>query len=157
MVAIAAMGCHGCQVNVRGYKYRYFTFIIMNFLEGDTLIIRVQKKHKCTICDFRTHKKYNLNVHLRNIHGISYIKEQPTQIQSGSDSVVNSTTHIPIEKYKEVVDETHKWKFENEKLQEERKLLQEYRREDGEYFMQHITNLENLLDLHNINYTKYSM
>ena len=78
----------------------------MNFSEGDTRIIRVQKKHKCTICDFRTHKKYNLNVHLRNIHGISYIKEQPTQIQSGSDSVVNSTTHLPIEKYKEVDDET---------------------------------------------------
>ena len=45
----------------------------MNFSEDDIRIIHVQKKHKCTICDFRTHKKYNLNVHLRGIHGISYI------------------------------------------------------------------------------------
>ena len=124
----------------------------MNFSEGDTRIIRVQKKHKCTICDFRTHKKYNLNVHLRNIHGISYIKEQPTQIQSGSDSVVNSTTHLPIEKYKEVVDETHKWKFENEKWGEAYKLLQEHRMEDGEHSLAIITYLQNVLNANNIRY-----
>ena len=33
------------------------------------------------MCDFRTHKKYNLNVHLKGIHGISNLKEQSTQIQ----------------------------------------------------------------------------
>jgi len=43
----------------------------MNFSEDDIRIIHVHKKHKCTLCDFRTHKKYNLNVHLRGIHGIS--------------------------------------------------------------------------------------
>ena len=34
------------------------------------------------MCDFRTHKKYNWNVHLSGIHGISNLKEQSTQIQS---------------------------------------------------------------------------
>ena len=62
----------------------------MNFSEDDIRIIHVHKKHKCTLCDFRTHKKYNLNVHLRGIHGIPYIKEQSTQIQSGFGSVVTS-------------------------------------------------------------------
>ena len=99
--------------------------------------------YACNHCGYTSTRKYNLQVHIRNKHG--------------NNAAVNSTTHIPIEKYKEVVDETHKWKFEIEKLQEEHKLLQEYRRRDGEYFMQHITNLENLLDLHNINNTKYSM
>ena len=74
----------------------------MNFSDDNIHIIHVQKKHKCTMCDFRTHKKYNLNVHLKGIHGISNIKEQSTQIQNGLGYVVNSTTHIPIEKYKEV-------------------------------------------------------
>ena len=71
MFKIGSNGHYGCRVNVRRYKYRYFKFTIMNFSEGDIRIIHVQRKHKCTMCDFRTHKKYNLNVHLRGIHGIS--------------------------------------------------------------------------------------
>ena len=130
----------------------------MNFSEDDIRIIHVHKKHKCTLCDFRTHKKYNLNVHLRGIHGIPYIKEQSTQIQSGFGSVVTSTTHIPIEKHNEALDLIHKLKalYRNskkekiayEKLQEEHRLVQEYRREDGEL----ITYLENVLNANNIRY-----
>ena len=127
----------------------------MNFSEDDIRIIHVQKKHKCTMCDFRTHKKYNLNVHLKGIHGISNIKEQSTQIQYGSGSVVNSTTHIPIEKYKEVCNATDQWKICYEKLQKEHTLLQEHRREDGVYFMKRIYYLQNLLNNYNINYEKY--
>ena len=54
----------------------------------------------------------------------SYLKEQSTQIQSGSGSVVTSTTHIPIEKYNQnenynedynkVVGIAHRWKKECE-------------------------------------------
>ena len=134
----------------------------MNFSEDDIRIIHVQKKHKCTICDFRTHKKYNLNVHLRGIHGISYIKEQSTQIQSGFGSVVTSTTHIPIEKHNEALDLIHKLKalYRNskkekiayEKLQEEHRLVQEYRREDGEHTLAIITYLKNVLNANNIKY-----
>ena len=127
----------------------------MNFSEDNIRIIHVQKKHKCTMCDFRTHKKYNLNVHLKGIHGISNIKEQSTQIQNGLGSVVNSTTHIPIEKYKEVCNATDQWKICYEKLQKEHTLLQEHRREDGEYFMERIYYLQNLLNNYNINYEKY--
>ena len=134
----------------------------MNFSEDDIRIIHVQKKHKCTICDFRTHKKYNLNVHLRGIHGIPYIKEQSTQIQSGFGSVVTSVTHIPIEQHNEALDLIHKLKalYRNskkekiayEKLQEEHRLLQEYRREDGEHTLAIITYLENVLNAKNIRY-----
>ena len=127
----------------------------MNFSDDNIHIIHVQKKHKCTMCDFRTHKKYNLNVHLKGIHGISNIKEQSTQIQNGLGYVVNSTTHIPIEKYKEVCNATDQWKICYEKLQKEHTLLQEHRREDGEYFMERIYYLQNLLNNYNINYEKY--
>ena len=127
----------------------------MNFSEDDIRIIHVQKKHKCTMCDFRTHKKYNLNVHLKGIHGISNIKEQSTQIQNGLGYVVNSTTHIPIEKYKEVCNATDQWKICYEKLQKEHTLLQEHRRVDGVYFMKRIYYLQNLLNNYNINYEKY--
>ena len=127
----------------------------MNFSDDNIHIIHVQKKHKCTMCDFRTHKKYNLNVHLKGIHGISNIKEQSTQIQNGLGYVVNSTTHIPIEKYKEVCNATDQWKICYEKLQKEHTLLQEHRRDDGVYFMKRIYYLQNLLNNYNINYEKY--
>ena len=120
----------------------------MNFSEDDIRIIHVQKKHKCTICDFRTHKKYNLNVHLRGIHGIPYIKEQSTQIQSGFGSVVNSTTHIPIEKHNEALDLIHKLKV----LWRNSKMEKEHRREDGEHTLATITYLENVLNANNIRY-----
>ena len=122
----------------------------MNFSEDDIRIIHVQKKHKCTMCDFRTHKKYNLNVHLKGIHGISNIKEQSTQIQNGL-----GTTYIPIEKYKEVCNATDQWKICYEKLQKEHTLLQEHRREEEGYLMERINYLQNLLNNYNINYEKY--
>ena len=65
------------------------------------------------------------------------------------------TTHIPIEKYKEVCNATGQWKICYEKLQKEHTLLQEHRREDGEYFMERIYYLQNLLNNYNINYEKY--
>ena len=120
----------------------------MIFSEDDIRIIHVQKKHKCTICDFRTHKKYNLNVHLRGIHGIPYIKEQSTQIQSGFGSVVNSTTHIPIEQHNEALDLIHKLKalWRNSKQEKENSM------EDGENSHAIITYLENVLNANNIRY-----
>ena len=120
----------------------------MNFSEDDIRIIHVHKKHKCTLCDFRTHKKYNLNVHLRGIHGIPYIKEQSTQIQSGFGSVVNSTTHIPIEQHNEALDLIHKLKalWRNSKQEKENSM------EDGENSDAIITYLVNVLNANNIRY-----
>merc|ERR1712030_251514 len=131
-----------------GYKYKYFKFTILNFSEDDIRIIYVQKKHKCTICDFRTHKKYNLNVHLRGLHGIPYIKEQSTQIQSGFGSVVTSDTHIPIEQHNEALDLIHKLKalWRNSKQEKENST------EDGENSDAIITYLVKVLNANNIRY-----
>merc|ERR1712030_105987 len=145
---IFSNGNYGCQVNLTMYKYKYFKFTIMNFSEDDIRIIHVHKKHKCTLCDFRTHKKYNLNVHLRGIHGIPYIKEQSTQIQSGFGSVVTSVTHIPIEQHNEALDLIHKLKA----LWRNSKKEKENSKEDGENSHAIIIYLENVLNANNIRY-----
>ena len=75
--------------------------------------------HQCGYCTFKSNRKYNLKIHEQRIHAV----------QSGFGSVVNSTTHIPIEKYKEVCNATNQWKICYEKLQKEHTLLQEHRRE----------------------------
>ena len=112
--------------------------------------------YKCDNCDYKSARMWCINRHSLNRHGTNHIKEQSTQIQAGFGSVVTSTTHIPIEKHNEALDLIHKLKalYRNskkekiayEKLQEEHRLVQEYRREDGEL----ITYLENVLNANNI-------
>ena len=127
---------------------------------------RTRSIHYCNVCDYKTDRKYDRDKHVTRMHGssvqqnqmqtnrapdgISNIKEQSTQIQNGL-----GTTYIPIEKYKEVCNATDQWKICYEKLQKEHTLLQEHRREDGEYFMERIYYLQNLLNNYNINYEKY--
>ena len=96
--------------------------------------------HACNHCGYTSTRKYNLQVHIRNKHG------------NNAAASTNSTTHIPIEKYKEVVDEMHKWKFENEKWGEAYRLLEEHRMEDGEHSLAIITYLQNVLNANNIRY-----
>ena len=125
------------------------------------IMVRVRTIHYCNVCDYKTNRKYDkdkhvtrmhgLNIqHLKGVPGISNIKEQSIQIQNGL-----GTAYIPIEKYKEVCNATDQWKICYEKLQKEHTLLQEHRREDGEYFMERIYYLQNLLNNYNINYEKY--
>ena len=57
-------------------------------------ILRVShndKKYFCSFCNFRTHKKYNLEVHKKNKHGTS---------QTGSEGLLSGQTiphHVPQE------------------------------------------------------------
>ena len=71
--------------------------------------------HYCTKCDYKSTRRWDRDRHMRSQHqnqqNVSQaIKEQSTQIQSGSGSVVTSTTHIPMEKYNEALDMIHKLK-----------------------------------------------
>jgi len=93
-------------------------------------------QYDCNHCEYSTTRKFNFERHekshtqskheigsnvqqnvnqassnIQNRQNVSQaIKEQSTQIQSGSGSVVTSTTHIPIEKYNEALDMIHKLK-----------------------------------------------
>ena len=88
--------------------------------------------HQCGYCTFKSNRKYNLKIHEQRIHAI----------QSGFGSVVNSTTHIPIEKYNDALDLIHKLKA----LWRNSKKEKEHRREDEEI----ITYLENVINANNI-------
>ena len=108
--------------------------------------------HQCGYCTFKSTRKYNLKIHEQRIHAV----------QSGFGSVVNSTTHIPIETHNEALDLIHKlkalWrnskqeKIAYEKMQEAYQLLQENSREDGENSDAIITYLVNVLNANNIRY-----
>ena len=97
--------------------------------------------HQCTQCDYNSKVKCNVLRHMRSQHKIYFNKNIPVKntqiiqeaiqidgaphreslhnIQSGAGSVVTSTTHIPIEKYNEVVECAHLWKNNCEKLEED--------------------------------------
>ena len=94
--------------------------------------------HQCGYCTFKSNRKYNLKIHEQRIHAI----------QSGFGSVVNSTTHIPIETHNEALDLIHKLKA----LWRNSKKEKEHRREDGEHTLATITYLENVLNANNIRY-----
>ena len=101
--------------------------------------------HQCGYCTFKSSRKYNLKIHEQRIHAV----------QSGFGSVVNSTTHIPIETHNEALDLIHKLKalwrnskqeeIAYEKMQEAYQLL-------GEETNAIITYLENVLNANNIRY-----
>ena len=98
--------------------------------------------HQCTQCDYNSKVKCNVLRHMRSQHKIYFNKNIPVKntqiiqeaiqidgaphreslhnIQSGAGSVVTSTTHIPIEKYNEVVECAHSWKNNCEKLEEDK-------------------------------------
>ena len=131
---------------------------------------------QCSYCNYESIYKYNVqrheHVHNKNstqnniapttISVDSNVNNLLNQTQSGFGSVVTSSTHIPIEKHNEALDLIHKlkalWrnskkeKIAYEKLQEEHRLVQEYRREDGEHTLAIITYLENVLNANNIRY-----
>ena len=94
--------------------------------------------HQCGYCTFKSNRKYNLKIHEQRIHAV----------QSGFGSVVNSTTHIPIETHNEALDLIHKLKalWRNSKQEKENSM------EDGENSDAIITYLVNVLNANNIRY-----
>ena len=113
--------------------------------------------------------KWVVTRHTQSKHEIGSIVQQnvihpPSNIQNQHNSQYGTgeNTHIPIEKHNEALDLIHKlkalWrnskkeKIAYEKLQEEHRLVQEYRREDGEHTLATISYLENVLNANNIRY-----
>ena len=108
--------------------------------------------YKCDNCDYKSARMWCINRHSLNRHGTNHIKEQSNQIQSGFGSVVNSTTHIPIEKHNEALDLIHELKALWRNSKKEKIAYEEHRREDGEHTLATITYLENVLNANNIRY-----
>ena len=53
----------------------------------------LEKKHICSFCDFKTHKKYNLDLHMKNKHGNNKngvrMNHAPTTVSVGYDTACN--------------------------------------------------------------------
>ena len=58
----------------------------------------LEKKHICSFCDFKTHKKYNLDLHMKNKHGNNKngvrMNHAPTTVSVGYNTARNPT-HQP--------------------------------------------------------------
>jgi len=65
-------------INLRIFELKKLNEIIMNYSKDGLRVSHHDQKYFCSFCNFRTHKKYNLEMHKKNKHGTS---------QTGSGSV----------------------------------------------------------------------
>ena len=90
----------------------------MNYSKDGLRVSHHEQKYFCSFCNFRTHKKYNLEVHKKNMHGT---------LQTGSGGVQsiqpNSENDMQSNEQEENIDQLHenidKWQkaYETLKLQ----------------------------------------
>ena len=72
------------------------------------IMVRVRTIHYCNVCDYKTNRKYDKDKHVTRMHG-SNIQKNLNQASSNIQNQHNTqygnghNTHIPIEKYNEVV------------------------------------------------------
>ena len=97
----------------------------------DTNTVLIAKKYFCPFCNFKTHKKYNLDMHKRNRHSAhQYSKDGISQRGSGalpmnqpiSPNNHQTGTHVPIQYFKERVQQ---WQEIYQNMQVRIKQLEE--------------------------------
>ena len=108
------------------------------------------KKYSCPSCSYQSDlwsvKRHNERIHKNTASGRtlpSKSHNETAPIQHGSDT--GETQSISIQEHNKVIEIAEGWKNTCYKLKD-------FREEDAGYFMEHITYLENLLNLNNINY-----
>ena len=97
----------------------------------DTNTVLIAKKYFCPLCNFKTHKKYNLDMHKRNRHSAQeYPKDGISQQGSGSllmNQPISSNnqqtgTHVPIQDFKDYIQQ---WQEVYQNMQVRIKQLEE--------------------------------
>ena len=81
--------------------------MIMNYSKDGLRVSHHEQKYFCSFCNFRTHKKYNLEMHKKNKHGTS---------QTGSGSVPveqTNSSHPQNENYSNLQEENVDQLYEN--------------------------------------------
>ena len=96
--------------------------------------------YQCEFCTLQTKRKHNLKIHMLRKH------KNQCSAQHGFNT--EATQSIPIQEYNRVIEVANGWKNTCYKLKD-------FRGEDAQYFLEHITYLETLLNFNNINYEKY--
>ena len=72
----------------------------------------VYKKHVCPFCNFRTHKKYNLDIHKRNKHKDKILDQGHTSKQDFPHGQV--TNNLQYQQPEEQVQGGHDHPFDQE-------------------------------------------
>ena len=110
----------------------------------DTNTVLIAKKYVYPFCNFKTHKKYNLDMHKRNRHSAQeYPKDDISQQGSGplpmnqpiSPNNQQTGTHVPIQDFKDYIQQWQEayqnMQVRNKQLEEEKTQLEAWRNEDS--------------------------
>merc|ERR1711902_81317 len=84
-------GCHGCRNQLKNLWNEILIKMTMNYSTDGLRVSHHEQKYFCSFCNFKTHKKYNLEVHEKNKHGT---------LQTGSGALLSEQTiphHVPQE------------------------------------------------------------
>ena len=128
----------------------------MNYSKDGLRVSHHKQKYFCSFCNFRTHKKYNLQVHKKNKHGT---------LQTGSGALLSEQTipdhesqeilhknFVPIEAYNHVLRQWQGWSTAYKNIEARNKQLEAQiahvnfcRDEDGNMLQQADQEVENYI------------
>ena len=125
----------------------------MNYSKDGFRVSHHEQKYLCSFCNFRTHKKYNLDMHKKNKHGTS---------QTGSGALLEEQTDphqeslnqhfVPIETYNHVFRQWQGWSSAYKNIEARNKQLEAQiahvnfcRDEDGNMLQQADQEVENYI------------
>ena len=128
----------------------------MNYSKDGLRVSHHEQKYFCSFCSFRTHKKYNLEVHKKNKHGTS---------QTGSGALLSEQTiphhvpqeilhenFVPIETYNHVFRQWQGWSSAYKNIEARNKQLEAQiahvnacRDEDANMFQEADQEVENYI------------
>ena len=112
----------------------------MNYSKDGLRISHHEQKYFCSFCNFRTHKKYNLEMHKKNKHGTS-------QAESGALLAEQNVPHhvqqenfnqhlVPIETYNHAFRQWQGWTAAYKNIEARNKQLEAWREEDSNLLQQ---------------------
>ena len=106
------------------------------------------KKYSCSNCAYQS-DLWSVKRHIERIHKNTANERTPESLPNAQHGCnTGETQSIPIQEYNRVIEIANKWKNECDKIQD-------FREEDGGYFLKHIAYLENLLNFNNINFENF--
>lgn len=128
MATMALMEAVAAIFNLRIFGMKKIYEMTMNYSKDGFRVSHHEQKYLCSFCNFRTHKKYNLDMHTKNKHGTS---------QTGSGALLEEQTDphhvqqeslnqhfVPIETYNNVFRQWQGWSSAYQDLEARNKQLE---------------------------------
>merc|ERR1711978_433244 len=71
MATMVVMTAMAAIINLRIFGLKKLSEMIMSYSKDGLRVSHHEQKYFCSFCNFRTHKKYNLEIHKKNKHRTS--------------------------------------------------------------------------------------